>query len=204
MRKAVMLLAGATAVALAAAALFVAFRKPADAPLSPATVNVAGAEIGGPFELTDQHGARVTSAGVIDGPTLIYFGYTFCPDVCPVDTAVMASAVDLLAAAGHMVKPVFITVDPARDTPEALAAFAEAVHPRMVALTGSEAEIAAVAKAYKVYFEKVSIEGSAAEYLMNHSTFTYFMMPDGIRALFRNGFPPEEMAGEIGRILSLP
>ncbi len=202
MRRAVMVLAGATAVALAAAALFLAFRKPADAPLSPAAVNIAGAEIGGPFELTDQHGNRVTSAAVIDGPALVYFGYTFCPDICPVDTAVMASAVDLLAAQGHVVKPVFITIDPARDTPEALAYFAEAVHPGMVALTGSEEEIAAAAKAYKVYYEKVSVEGSAAEYLMNHSTFTYFMMPDGIRALFRNGFPPEEMAGEVARLLS--
>jgi len=202
MRKLVMALAGATFVVLAAAAIFFALKQPADAPLSPAAVNVAGAEIGGPFELTDQHGKRVTSAEVIDGPTLIYFGYTFCPDVCPVDTAVMASAVDLLAAQGFAVKPVFITIDPARDTPEALAYYAEAVHPGLVALTGTEEEIAAVAKAYKVYYEKVQVEGSAAEYLMNHSTFTYFMMPDGIRGLFRNGFPPEEMAGEIGRILS--
>ncbi len=202
MRNLVMALAGAVFVALTAAAIFLALKKPADAPQSPAAVNVAGAEIGGPFELTDHHGKRVTSAEVIDGPALVYFGYTFCPDICPIDTAVMASAVDLLAGQGYAVKPVFITVDPARDTPEALSYYAEAVHPGLVALTGTEDEIAAAAKAYKVYYERVNVEGSAADYLMNHTTFTYFMMPDGIRALFRNGYPPEEMAGEVARILS--
>lgn len=202
MRNLVMALAGAVFVALAAAAIFLALKQPDDAPLSPAAVNVAGSGIGGPFELTDQHGNRVASAGLIDGPTLIYFGYTFCPDICPVDTAVMASAVDLLAGQGFAVKPVFITVDPARDTPEALGYYAEAVHPGLVALTGTEDEIKAAATAYKVYYERVNVEGSAADYLMNHSAFTYFMMPDGIRAVFRNGYPPEEMAGEIARILS--
>jgi protein SCO1/2 len=202
MRNLVMALAGAVFVALTAAAIFLALKKPPDAPQSPAAVNVAGAEIGGPFELTDHHGKRVTSAEVIDGPALVYFGYTFCPDICPIDTAVMASAVDLLAGQGYAVKPVFITVDPARDTPEALSYYAEAVHPGLVALTGTEDEIAAAAKAYKVYYERVNVEGSAADYLMNHTTFTYFMMPDGIRALFRNGYPPEEMAGEVARILS--
>jgi len=201
-RNLVMALAGAVFVLLAAAAIFLALKQPAEGPRSPAAIDVAGAEIGGPFTLTDQTGRRVTSAELIDGPTLIYFGYTFCPDVCPLDVAVMASAVDLLAEQGFAVKPVFISVDPARDTLEQLAYYAEAVHPGLVALTGTEDEIAAAAKAYKVYYERVNVEGSAADYLMNHTTFTYFMMPDGIRALFRNGYPPEEMAGEVARILS--
>ena len=72
----------------------------------------------------------------------------------------------------------------------------------MIALTGSDAEIKAAADAYKVYYQRVDLEDSAAGYLMSHSTFTYFVMPDGLRALFRNGFPPEEMAGEVARILS--
>jgi protein SCO1/2 len=201
MRNAVMVLAGLVFVALAAAAIVLAV-KPPDGPVSPAAVNIAGAEIGGPFVLTDQTGARVTSAALIDGPTLIYFGYTFCPDICPVDVALMASAVDLLAARGFEVTPIFITIDPARDTPEALAYYAVAMHPKMVALTGSEAEIRAVADAYKVYYERVDLADSAAGYLMNHTTFTYFVMPDGTRTLFRNGFPPEEMAGEVARNLS--
>ena len=201
MRNAVMALAGLVFVALAAAAIFLVAQKP-DGQLSPAAVNIAGAEIGGPFTLTDHTGARVTSAEVIDGPTLIYFGYTFCPDICPVDVALMASAVDLLAKQGLEVTPVFITVDPARDTPEALAYYAEAMHPRMIALTGTEAEVKTATDAYKVYYQRVDLAESAADYLMNHTTFTYFVTPDGLKGLFKNGFPPEEMAGEIARILS--
>ena len=201
MRNAVMALAGLVFVGLAAAAIFLALKQP-EGPVSPAAVNIAGADIGGPFTLSDHTGARVTSAGLIDGPTLIYFGYTFCPDVCPIDTAVMASAVDLLAGQGFEVTPVFVTIDPARDTPEALTYYAEAMHPKMVALTGTEAEVKAAADAYRVSYERVDLEESAADYLMSHSTFTYFVMPDGLKALFRNNFPPEEMAGEIARILS--
>ena len=201
MRNAVMVLAGLVFVVLAAAAIFLAV-KPPDAPVSPAAVNIAGTEIGRPFTLTDHTGAKVASATLIDGPALIYFGYTFCPDICPVDVALMASAVDLLAEQGLDVTPIFITIDPARDTPEALAYYAEAMHPKMVALTGTEAEIKSVADAYRVYYERVDLADSAAEYLMNHTTFTYFVMPDGVRTVFRNGFPPEEIAGEVARILS--
>jgi protein SCO1/2 len=201
MRNAVMALGGLVFVGLAAAAIFLALKQP-EGPVSPAAVNISGAEIGGPFALTDHTGAPVTSAGLIDGPALIYFGYTFCPDICPVDVSVMASAVDLLDEQGFEVTPVFITIDPERDTPEALAYYAEAMHPRMVALTGTEAEIKAAADAYKIYYERVDLADSAADYLMNHTTFTYFVMPDGVRTLFRNGFPPEEMAGEVARILS--
>ncbi len=201
MRNAVMALGGLVFAGLAAAAIFLSLNQP-EGPVSPAAVNIDGAGIGGPFSLTDHTGARVTSAGLIDGPTLIYFGYTFCPDICPVDVSVMASAVDLLAGQGLDVTPVFITIDPARDTLEALAYYAEAMHPAMVALTGTEAEIRAAADAYRVYYQRVDLEESAAGYLMSHSTFTYFVMPDGLKALFRNNFPPEEMTGEIARILN--
>jgi protein SCO1/2 len=196
-----MALATLTFVVLGAAAIFLTLNEPYE-PVSPAAVNIAGAEIGGPFALTDHTGAAVTSAGLIDGPTLIYFGYTFCPDICPVDVAVMASAVDLLAGQGIEVTPVFITIDPARDTPEVLTYYAGAMHPAMIALTGTEAEIKAAADAYKVYFERVDLADSAADYLMNHTTLTYFVTPDGLKGLFRNGFSPEEIAGEVARILS--
>ena len=202
MRNLILALAAGTFVALAAAAIFLALKEPDDGPHSPAYISAIGAEVGGPFTLTDQTGKRVTSDEVIDGPTLVYFGYTFCPDICPVDVAVMAAAAELLEQKGYMVKPVFVTVDPARDTPEVMAYYAEAMHPRMVGLTGTEQEIRAAADAYRAYYQRVDVEGSAAGYLMNHSTLTYFMMPDGIRAMFRNNFPPEEMAGEIERILS--
>lgn len=171
-------------------------------PLYPFEVNIGEMELGGPFTLTDQHGRRVTSAEVIDGPVLLYFGYTFCPDVCPVDVSVIAEAVDILAARGIAVKPVFITVDPARDTPEALAYWAEAMHPNMVALTGTPEEIAAVAKAYKAYYKKVEVEGSAADYLMNHTTFTYLVTPEGVKAVFRRDVAPEKLADAVAAILA--
>ena len=182
--------------ALGAAAIFLALKEP-EGPVSPAAVNLGGAEIGGPFTLTDQTGERVTSAEVIDGPALVYFGYTYCPDICPVDVAVMASATELLAERGIEVTPVFITIDPARDTPESLAQYADAMHSDMVALTGSAEDIAAAAKAYGVYYQRVEAEDSAAGYLMDHTTFTYFVTPEGVEAAFRRGYPPEEIADAV-------
>ncbi len=170
-------------------------------PLFPAEVNLGGAKLGAPFTLTDQHGRRVTSAEVIDGPVLLYFGYTYCPDVCPVDVSAMAEVVDILAKRGIDVKPVFITIDPARDTPEQLAYYAEAMHPKMVALTGSPEEIAAVAKAYKAYYQKVEVKDSEAGYLMNHTTFTYLVTPEGVKAVFRDGYPPKDIADAVAAIL---
>jgi len=201
MQRAMMVVAGAVMAAVIAAVAFFALSPTGDEPLSPAAVNVSGAEIGGPFTLVRHDGTTVTDAEVITGPTLVYFGYTFCPDICPIDVQLLADAVDLLAEKGIDVTPVFVTVDPARDTPEALAPFVEAMHPKMVGLTGDEAAIKAAADAYKVYFARVEVEGSAAEYLMNHTGFTYFMLPDGVAGLFRRGFPAEEMAGEVERVL---
>ena len=111
------------------------------------------AQIGGPFELVSETGETVTDADVIDKPTLIYFGYTFCPDVCPLDAARNAAAVDILEERGDMVKPVFISVDPARDTPEVLAEFTDYLHPRMVGLTGSPEQVRAASKAYRTYYQ---------------------------------------------------
>jgi len=145
----------------------------------------------------------VTSADLIAGPTLIYFGYTFCPDVCPVDSQIMADAVDLLAERGIEVTPVFVTVDPARDTPTELGYFVEGLHPEMVGLTGSEADVSGAADAYKVYYEKVELQDSAAGYLMNHTGYTYLMTPEkGITALFRREFPPEQIADDIEKVLN--
>lgn len=201
MQRAMIAMAGIVAVAVMAAAAFFMLSPRDGGPVSPAAVNVAGAEIGGPFALVDHTGRAVTDADVITGPTLVYFGYTFCPDICPIDVQLMVDAVDVLAERGIEVRPVFVTIDPARDTPEALAPFVEAMHPKMVGLTGDEAAIKVAADAYKVFYSRVDVEGSAAGYLMNHTGFTYFMMPDGIAALFRRGFPAEEMAGEIERVL---
>lgn len=137
----------------------------------------AGASLGGPFTLTAHTGARLTEAEVFDRPTLLYFGYRWCPDVCPFDVARNAEAVYLLEERGLDVRPVFVTIDPTRDTPETLTPWVEAHHPRMIGLTGTPEEIGAAARAWRVYFAKVGEE--AEDYLMDHSTFTYLVAPGG-------------------------
>lgn len=171
--------------------------------LSPAMLEVEGADIGGPFELVTQEGERISSDALIDGPTLIYFGYTFCPDVCPLDLQKMASAVDALEDHGVRIKPVFITIDPERDTVEELADWADSVHPDLIALTGSADEIKTAADAYKVYYQKAHIEGSAAGYLMDHTAFFYLMTPEhGITAMFRHQVTADGLATDIERVLA--
>ena len=156
------------------------------------------ADIGGPFELVDQNGNTVTDKDVIDGLTLVYFGYTYCPDVCPLDTARNAAAVSLLEKQGVMVKPVFITIDPARDTPEVVGDFVSYIHPRMVGLTGSEAQVKAAAKAYRVYYAKQVDPEDPEFYLMEHMTNTYLMHPKyGFLQFFDRTVRPESMAKTV-------
>ena len=156
--------------------------------------------IGGPFTLVDQTGKTVTDADVITKPTLIYFGYTFCPDVCPVDAARNAEAVDILEERGDEVTPVFISIDPKRDTPEVLAEFTAAIHPRMIGLTGTPEQIQAVAQAYKTYFK--AQEGNGDYYLVDHSTFTYLMLPKiGFADFFRREVTPDEIANRVSCFL---
>jgi protein SCO1/2 len=156
---------------------------------------VAGgtASIGGPFTLTDGAGRRVTEADVITGPTLVYFGYTFCPDFCPADLTRNAAAADLLAERGIGVGQVFVTIDPERDTPEVAADYAAAIHPALVGLSGSDEDVAAAAKAYRVYYRKAGDDPDY--YTMDHSTFTYLIMPGvGLLDFFRSEMSPEQVA----------
>lgn len=158
---------------------------------------VAGgaASIGGPFTLTDQTGKRVTDTQVIDRPAILYFGYTFCPDICPMDNARNAEAVDILKTRGIDVKPVFITVDPERDTPEVLAEFVGWLHDDMVGLTGSVAEIEAVKRDFRVFAAK---EGDGEDYLMSHQTYSYLLAPGhGFLGFFTNSISAEEMADRV-------
>jgi protein SCO1/2 len=152
----------------------------------------AGA-IGGPFTLVSETGTTVTETDVITKPSLVYFGYTYCPDICPFDAARNADAVDLLAGRGYDVQPVFISVDPERDTPERLAEFTDFLHPAMIGLSGSEEQVRAASQAYKTYYRK---QDSADEfYLVDHSTFTYLVLPgQGFVEFFRREATPEEMA----------
>lgn len=190
----------AVVLLVSAAAAYVAL-KPAPAP-SRATAMAEGLGLTGTFALTDHTGGAVTSDELITGPTLVYFGYTFCPDVCPFDVQRMVDVVDILAENGTDVRPVFITIDPARDDVAALNDYVDAMHPKMVALTGSDEQIAAAAKAYKAGYSKVPNPESAAEYLMNHSVFTYLVTPDGVKALFRRDYPAEQIAEDVEKLLS--
>lgn len=152
--------------------------------------------IGGPFTLVDQTGRTVTEADVITQPTLVYFGYSFCPDICPFDLARNAEAVDILEEGGIEATPVFISVDPKRDTPEHLAEYAENIHPRLVALTGTPEQVKAAADAYKVYF---SIhEGDPENYLVDHSTYTYLMLPKiGFVDFFKREATADDIAQKV-------
>lgn len=157
-----------------------------------------GADIGGPFELVNAAGETVTDADVITEPALIYFGYTSCPDVCPMDVDRNAAAVDILEERGISVKPVFITVDPDRDTPEVVGDFAANMHPRMEGLTGSAAQTKAASTAYRTYF-KLHNQNGEEDYLVDHSTFSYLVLPEtGFVDYFRREVAPEKMADRIG------
>jgi cytochrome oxidase Cu insertion factor (SCO1/SenC/PrrC family) len=135
--------------------------------------------VGGPFTLTNQDGKRVTDQDFRGKYMLIFFGYTYCPDFCPGELQVMSAAIDQLGSEGDRIQPIFITIDPARDTVDTMKIYVGNFHPRMVGLTGSEADIAAVAKAYRVYYAKAKGYEGKPDYLMDHSTITYFMGPDG-------------------------
>jgi len=150
--------------------------------------------VGGPFTLTDENGKRVTDKDVLSRPSLVYFGYTFCPDICPTDTARNAEAVDALEEKGYEVTPVFISVDPGRDTPEVLKEWTDYIHPRMIGLTGTPEEIAAVAKEYRTYYQ-VPEDKSDPYYIVDHMTQTYLMLPEyGFVDFFTREISPEDMA----------
>jgi len=143
----------------------------------------AGA-VGGPFTLVDENGQTVTDQEVITEPTLLYFGYTFCPDVCPLDSQRNADATDLLAERGTSIRTAFISADPDRDTPEVVAAFTDYFHDKMLGLTGSPEQVAAASRAYKTYYKKN--DDDPEYYTVDHSTFTYFVMPGyGVVDFFR-------------------
>lgn len=164
---------------------------------------LAGARMGGPFTLTDQDGKRVSDTQFRDRYRLVYFGYSFCPDVCPVDVQKLMQGFRLLEqrdpARAARIQPIFITVDPARDTPPVLKQFVSAFHPRLIGLTGSEAEIAAVAKEYAIVYRKAP-GATPGSYLMDHSRQTVLYAPDGAPvALIPQDGTAEEIATELGR-----
>lgn len=171
-------------------------RGPGDDPFAPCRTSVVQGgldQIGGPFTLVNAQGETVTDQDVITEPTILYFGYTFCPDVCPLDSARNGLATEILESRGILVQPVFISIDPARDTPEVVGEFASIFHPRMVGLTGSEEQVRAASRAYRTYFAVQDAEDEF--YLIDHSTFSYFVLPGhGTVEIFRHDMPAEQVA----------
>ncbi len=151
------------------------------------------AVVGAPFTLTNQHGKRVSLADFRGKVVLLYFGFTFCPDVCPTDMLAIAQTITALGRRGDQVQPLFITLDPERDTRELLRGYVAAFHPRMIALTGSEDEIRRVATAYKVFYEKVTPPHSTT-YFIEHAAFTFLLDRNGnYVSFFPPGTPPARM-----------
>ena len=162
---------------------------------------VGGGAIGGPVSLVNGDGQSVTDAEIFTKPTLLYFGYTFCPDVCPLDNQRNAEAVDILEESGFDVQPAFISVDPARDTPDVVRDFAANLHPKMIGLTGSEEQVKAASQAYKTYYKK---QDSTDEfYLVDHSTFTYLVLPQhGFVEFFKREDSASDMAARTACFVS--
>jgi len=160
--------------------------------------------IGGPFTLIDQDGKLTTDQDFKGQHMLIYFGYTYCPDICPTSLTTMSDALDLLGEDASKVTPILITFDPDRDKPEYLKEYATYFHPRLKALTGTPEQIANVTKAYRVYYAKtIKEDADPDEYLMNHSSATYLMGPNGAFLLhFSHGTDAEIMARRIREKLS--
>ena len=165
---------------------------------------VAPVAIGGEFTLVDQNGVTRHPEDFGGKLMLVYFGYTFCPDACPTALQDMSHAIDLLGAKGDAVQPIFITIDPARDTVEQMKLYASNFHPRLIALTGTPEQVAEAAKAYRVYYAKGQsvVGGGSDDYLMDHTAFIYLMGRDG---KYLSHFPPgvtaEQMAAAIEKRL---
>jgi len=169
-------------------------------PAADCTTGAVGGDIGGPFTLVDETGATVTETDVITEPSLIYFGYTFCPDVCPLDSMRNAQAVQILEERGVSVTPVFITIDPERDTVERVADFTDNFHDRMIGLTGTPEQVRAASQAYRTYYQKQDTDDEF--YLVDHSVKTYFVTPeDGFVDFFGRSETPEEMADQVQCLL---
>jgi len=166
----------------------------------PATPTVGQVNLGGEFELVDNKGKVYTQESLIGKYTLINFGYTFCPDVCPTGLQTAAMALDLLPMRkSAKVQSYFITIDPERDTPEVMGQYVEHFHKSLVGLSGSLEQIKQATKSYKVYYRKVVEEGKPAdEYLMDHSAFQFLMGPEGqYLTHFPHGITPEVFAQKL-------
>lgn len=157
------------------------------------TSSASGTNIGGAFTLTDQHGKIFTEKNLMGHYTLAYFGFTFCPAICPTELQRLNVILKTLGPAGEKIMPLFITIDPARDTQKVMGNYVAQFNPRLIGLTGTQTQVDTTLKAYKVYARKVQ-DPKMSDYTMDHSTYLYLLGPDGKVDLF---FGPDMKASEI-------
>jgi len=158
------------AASIAAYALMSSPQKPA---------GLGEAFVGGPFTMVNHRGETVTEKSFLGKPMLLFFGFTFCPDVCPTELQVMAAALDELGDKGKDIQPIFVSIDPERDKPEVMAAYVSNFGNRFIGLTGSAEQVAAIAGAYRIFYARQENKERPTDYLMDHSSIVYLMGPDG-------------------------
>lgn len=164
-------------------------------------IAVTSDSFGGPFTLVDQNGKTVTDKDYAGRYRLIYFGFTYCPAICPTELQKITAALTLLGDKGKKIQPLFITVDPERDTPEKMKGYVTLFHPSLIGLSGTRAQIDQVLKSYKIYAAKAQDPGMT-EYTMDHSSLIYFMAPDGrLLRIFKIDDTAQAMADTIAQWL---
>lgn len=167
------------------------------------TQSVAGTKIGGPFSLINQDGHRVDQSVLEGHYALIYFGFTYCPAICPTELQKINVTLKQLGPLADQILPVFITIDPERDTPAIIKPYIAQFHPRMMGLTGTVDEVAAALKAYKVYARKVD-DPTLNDYTMDHSSYIYFIAPDGtLIGMYAIDSTPSAMVRDIQAALKI-
>jgi protein SCO1/2 len=194
--------AAISAVTVLMAAFAVGLALWSKTPQAPTVRSSGEALIGGDFMLTDQNGTAFTQDDLTGKFSLIYFGFTYCPDVCPAELGKMTAALEGLGDRAEKVRPVFITVDPERDDPETIKKYLDFFHEDFVGLTGTPEQIRRAADAYKVYFKKVEEEDPNKAYLMDHTSIVYLMGPDGkFVDHYTHNSTPQQMADSLKRHL---
>jgi protein SCO1 len=164
-------------------------------------VVTANVELGGEFALTDHNGNRVTDKDFKDKLMLVYFGYTFCPDFCPAELTAIAETLKMFGSRVEQIQPLFISIDPERDSQEVLKNYVAGFHPKLLGLRGNPGETEKIKEAYKIYAAKTQ-EGTDSDYLVDHTTFVYLMGRDGkFITMFKYGTPPQSMYKEIKKHL---
>lgn len=163
--------------------------------------NIAGVQVGGPFTLTDQDGKTVTEKTYDGKYKLIFFGFSYCPSICPTELSKMAKIMKELGASADKVQPIFISTDPARDTPAVLKDYVSLYHPKLVGLTGTPDQIETIKKSYRVFASKVP-GATPGDYSIDHSSFTYLMGPqDAFIGIYRSEDTADKIAGDIKSVL---